>query len=121
MSSTDITVEFEVGVNSHDSKLNSDGFSARWKGLLVPLYKERYTFCMEGSGGMRLVIDGDEVIDEWDTEDQREECDDISLRSGGDFDIEVEFADHQGPASVKLYWESSSQSKQIIPSSAFHQ
>ena len=118
---TDNIIDFDWGQNSPDQKLNADGFSVRWKGFLVPLYRERYTFCMAGSGGMRLVVDGDEVIDEWDTENQREECDDISLRSGGNFDIQVEFVDRDGLASVKLYWESSSQSKQIIPASALVQ
>ncbi len=75
---------------------------------------------MAGSGGMRLLVDGDELIDELEDEGQKEECDRVSLRSKAFYDIQVEFVDDTGPASLKLYWESSSQPKQIVPSSAYY-
>lgn len=83
----------------------------KWNGNVAAKYTERYEFCMEGNQGFRLWVDGDDLIDEWDEDDSTDECDSIRLTAGKNYQVRVEARE----SSAKLYWESKSQTKQIIP------
>lgn len=83
----------------------------KWAGSVTPSYSERYEFCLEGNGGFRLWVNGDDLIDEWN-DDTDEECDSIRLSAGKSYQVRIE----SKSSNVKLYWESKSQSKRIIPS-----
>ncbi len=65
---------------------------------------------MTGNGGFKFWVDGEGLIDEWD-DDTDEECDSIRLTSGKNYQVRIE----SKSSSTKLYWESRSQTKQIIP------
>ena len=84
----------------------------RWTGEVKPSFSERYEFCLEGNGGFRLWVDGEELIDEWD-DDTDEECDSIRLSAGKSYLVRVE----SKSLGTKFYWESRSQAKQIVPNS----
>jgi hypothetical protein len=42
-----------------------DGFSVRWRGWVTAPISGTYTFAMTTDDGVRLWIDGQQLIDEW--------------------------------------------------------
>lgn len=116
-SRTDSQVQFDWGTGSPDSQINSDMFSVRWTGFIKPTYSERYTFCTQASGGTAIWIGSERVMTMGIDRDNQEDCGRITLNAGQKYSIRVEFFDRSGKADVKVFWESGSQGKELIPSS----
>ena len=57
-------VGFDWGSGSPDPSLPDDGFSVRWTGDIVAEYSENYTFSLLADDGVRLLVDGETVIDD---------------------------------------------------------
>ncbi|WP_057913814.1 PA14 domain-containing protein [Peribacillus muralis] len=99
----------------------SDAAAVRWTGKLVPEHSEDYTFYMKGDNGFRVWIDGKLAIDFWEDKwDVEQKSQAISLEAGKEYDIKIEYFEHEGGANLKMFWSSASVPKQIIPSSAFY-
>ncbi len=80
---------------------------------------------------MRLWIDGKLIIDKWKKSEEsadgnvmmneaktREEGK-IQLRSGNKHTIKIDYFESKQNASIRLFWSSKSQEKQVVPESAF--
>ncbi|WP_164821358.1 galactose-binding domain-containing protein [Paenibacillus koleovorans] len=117
LSRTDATVNFNWGSGSPDASIGSDTFSVRWTGQIRPQYSQNYNFYVAFDGGVRLWVNGELMLDQWTDQTGAEWTSRISLTAGTDYDIRLDYYTNTGNASVKLYWSSSSQSKQIIPQS----
>ena len=113
----DPIVNFDWGTGSPASLINTDLFSIRWTGYIKPLYSQTYTFCVGSDDGSRLWVNNKQIINYWKNQLYSEHCGNISLKSNTKYSIKLEYYDRYSNAAVKLYWKSSSQVKQIIPSS----
>jgi GH43 family beta-xylosidase len=61
---TDPNINFDFGANSPlPSRLNSDGFSVRWRGQIQPTVGGTYMFRTVADDGVRLNIRGQQLID----------------------------------------------------------
>jgi hypothetical protein len=91
---------------SPDPVINTDYFSARWTGLVQCDFDEEYNFHTFTDGGVRLWIDGDLVIDDWDdlTEHPRTSDQQTKDMTAGDHDIVVEYKEHTGDGIMQLMW-----------------
>jgi hypothetical protein len=89
-------------------------FSVRWTGELVPRYSEKYTFSADCDGGARLWIDGTLVIDNWNPRAGRNRGE-IPLKAGHKHDIRLEYRHSSAGAVAMLFWQSRSQSREIVP------
>ncbi|MBW7474088.1 S8 family serine peptidase [Paenibacillus oenotherae] len=114
---TDANVNFNWGTGSPASGVGSDTFSVRWTGKVAPLYTETYTFYTNTDDGVRLWVNGSLLIDHWVDQGATEYSGTITLNAGQKYDIKMEYYDNIVGAVAQLSWSSSSQSKQIIPSS----
>lgn len=113
----DPAVNFDWGAGSPDASIGSDTFSVRWTGQVRPQYSQTYQFYVRFDGGVRLWVDGELLIDKWFDQTSAEWVSDIALTANTDYDIRLEYYSNTGNASVKLYWSSPSQPKQIVPQS----
>ena len=95
-----------------------DTFSARWSGVVTPLYTESYEFITRSDDGVRLWVDGQLLIDDWVMHSAAERSGEIELEAGKAYDIKLEYYDGYNKAVSKLHWRSHSQSREIIPASA---
>ena len=97
----------------------SDYVSVRWAGKVKPYFTETYTFIATSDDGSKLWVDGVPLIDRWDSY-----CNDtaatIALRSNVFVDIKMEYKEVVGTALVRLFWESPSSPRQLVPSSSFY-
>nr|MCS5585154.1 PA14 domain-containing protein [Pseudomonadales bacterium] len=99
----------------NDQVVDPDYFAAQWKGFVVIPTDGQYVFHMVADDGVRLRINGVEVIDSWVVQPETELSGAIDL-TAGTFPIEVEFFSDRMTARIALAWESENLPKQIIPS-----
>lgn len=116
---TDATVNFDWGSDPGPG-VGSDNFSVRWTGQVRPLYTETYTFHTVSDDGVRLWVNGTQVINNWTDHPATENGGSIALVAGQHYDIRMEFYERSGGAVARLSWSSPSQSRQIIPASQLY-
>lgn len=116
----DASVNFDWGGGSPAASVDADFFTARWTGTVVPRYSETYTFYTTTDDGVRLWIDGTNVIDKWVDQAPTEWSGTVTLQAGRHYDLKMEFYEHWGGATVQLRWSSSSQAKEVIPQSQLY-
>jgi len=116
----DATIDFDWGKSAPtiDPAIGSDNFSVRWSGYLRPQYSEVYTFYARTDDGVRLWVNGQQIIDAWDTTGL-ENSGTISLGGNVLYDIKMEYKEATDNAYAELRYQSPSTTKQIIPSSRF--
>ena len=95
-----------------------DDFSVRWTGVVTPQHSETYTFITRTDDGVRLWVDGELVIDDWRMHSAAERSGEVALQAGRAHAIKLEYFDGVRHALAKLSWQSPSQAKEIVPSSA---
>jgi hypothetical protein len=117
LSRIDRTVDFDWGTGAPATELAADGFSVRWSGQVLPAFTETYTFFTTSDDGVRLTVNGQQLIDNWTIHDATENSRAIALTAGQKYDIKLEYFEGTGGAVSKLAWSSARQAKQIIPSS----
>jgi glucose/arabinose dehydrogenase len=111
----DPTVNFLWANGSPDPSIQPDTFSARWTGWIEPLYNEDYTFEARTDDGVRLWVDGRQLIDSWVDRSATSSFGAIRLEAGRRYPIRMEYFENSGGASAELFWQSNSQTRQIIP------
>ena len=92
-----------------------DMFSVRWTGQVQPLYSETYTFYTLSDDGVRLWVNGTQLVNNWTNQSATEKNGSITLVAGQKYDIVIEYFENTGDAVARLYWSSASTAKEIIP------
>jgi hypothetical protein len=112
----DSTIDFDWGTGRVLPDIDDDYFSVRWTGQVMPLHSEPYTFRTVSDEGVRLWVNGTQLIDSWVTQQSVSRTGTvINLQAFQRYDIRLEYFEQTGTASVHLYWSSPSQPSQIVP------
>jgi hypothetical protein len=103
-----------------DPVVGDDGFSARWTGEVEAAYTETYTFYPKTDDGVRLWVDGVQLVNSWEAIPLYpvEHSGTIDLVSGNIYSIVMEYFENTANAIAELRWESPSTPKQIVPQAA---
>ncbi len=116
----DPTVNFDWGTGAPAPGIGADTFSVRWIGQVQPRYSQTYTFYTLSDNGVRLWVNGQQLVNNWTEHALTENSGTIALTAGQKYVIAMEFYDNTGGAVAKLSWSSSSQAKEIIPQSQLY-
>ncbi|WP_052380680.1 PA14 domain-containing protein [Paenibacillus camerounensis] len=116
----DANVNFNWGENAPHDSIGADNFSVRWTGTVKPQYSESYTFYINSDDGVRLWVDGKLIIDKWKVQASELTSLPISLSSGQNYDIRIEYFENTVGAAAILKWSSASQVKQVIPQNVLY-
>jgi len=110
-------------ITGHVGDKNGDNFSCRWTGLLQPTKSENYTLTLDVNDRGRVWLNGKLVIDAWD-KPQISSTLVGRLEPGKKYPIKVEHRkgtfESTGPWKARLWWESHSVAKEIIPATQFY-
>jgi glucose/arabinose dehydrogenase len=117
---TDPTINFDWGAGSPSSSISPETFSVRWEGKVEPLFNQTYTFLATTDDGVRLSVNNQLIIDQWNNHLATTFSGTISLLAGVKYDIVMTYYENTGPASAKLEWSSPSQARQLIPQSQLY-
>lgn len=95
--------------------------SVRWGGYVKARYTEIYTFFTNCSDGVRLYIDNQLIIDDWNTHSVQEKSGTFAMEAGKYYHIKLEYFNAgDTTAKAQLLWSSPSQSKEVIPQSQLY-
>jgi hypothetical protein len=111
-------IDATVNLSSAPSQVqNSSSFSTRWTGFVKPNFTQNYTFYTNTSQGVRLWINGQLVIDRWTNSTLTAyNTSNIAMQAGVLYSVRMEI----NGGTATLSWSSSSQAKQIIPSTSLY-
>jgi beta-glucosidase len=85
--------------------LDGDDFSVRWTGVLVPPASGEYELVVTGNDGVRLFVDGHEVLEEWsETSVARAVSAKVALEAGREHALKLEYFEGARDAEVRLGW-----------------
>ncbi|MHC4206476.1 MAG: PA14 domain-containing protein, partial [Planctomycetota bacterium] len=115
----DPEVDFNWGnPGSPDPAVGVDQFSCRWTGEVEAAFTETYTFYGAADDGVRLWVDGVQLVDAWIDQGTTEYSGTIDLEAGNSYSVVMEQYENGGGATAYLRWSSPSTPKQIIPQAA---
>ncbi|WP_197472854.1 PA14 domain-containing protein, partial [Oleiphilus sp. HI0123] len=99
---------------------NNERFSIRWNGYVVPTQTGSYEFRLYSDDGVRLDLEGSEIINDWSLHGPRYSSTSAaqSLNSGQGYIVQMEHFEHTGQAYARLQWRRDGGSWEAIPSAA---
>jgi uncharacterized protein (DUF1800 family) len=114
-------LDYYYGAGSPDPNIPNTYYSAVWTGQVVPQYTEQYYFATRTDDGARLWVNGQLVIDRWQSQSVAEYTSPpLSLNAGTFYDIRMEYLQLTGGSEAHLLWYSNDQSEQVIPSNCLY-
>ena len=87
----DPAVDFAWGSGSPAASIGADTFSARWTGQVEPQFTGTYTFYTVSDDGVRLWVNGQQIINNWTDHGTTENSGTIALTAGQRYDIRMEY------------------------------
>jgi hypothetical protein len=114
----DPQIRFSWSESAPDPAVGADSFSVRWTGEIEAAFTETYTFYTNSDDGIRLWVDGKQLINNWTDHGVTENRGKIDLLAGQTYGFVLEYYENTGSAIVDLSWESPHTPKQIIPQAA---
>lgn len=118
---TDTTIDFNwPGTTAPDPSLPGDNFSVRWTGRIRPRTTDSYTFFTQSIDGVRLWVNGVQLVDNWTTHASTEDSGTLSLVGGNYYSVVMEYFSGTGDGLAKLSWSGPSQPLETIPQSQLY-
>jgi len=120
VSRTDPTVDFVWGAGSPATAIAVDTFSARWTGQIEAPYSGTYTFYTVSDDGVRLWVNGVQVVNNWTNHAVVENSGTIALTAGQRYSIRMEYYENGGSATARLLWSHASIAKGAVPAARLY-
>jgi len=114
----DPQINFNWGSGAPDESVGEDTFSVRWTGQVEAAFTETYTFYARSDDGVRLWVEGQQLVDSWVDRSATEDKGTIDLMAGQLYSIVMEYYENGDGAVTELRWSSPSTPKQLIPQAA---
>lgn len=112
---TDATVNFDWGSGAPAAGVSVDTFTVRWTGAVLPPLSDTYTFYTTTDDGVRLYVNNQLVVDDWQDQGATERSGSITLVGQQRYNIRMEYYENGGSASATLAWSTPALAKTIIP------
>ncbi len=116
----DPTVDFVWGTTTTPITNSSGYYTVRWTGQVQPQYSETYYFDANTDDGVRLWVNDQLIINDWQAQGALDSIGSIALQAGVRYNLKMEYFQQTSSAVAHLSWYSPSQSKQIIPSTRLY-
>ena len=100
---------------SYTKSTGGKAFSIRWTGTVTPKYSETYTFTTRSDDGVRLFVNGKQVIDNWTDHGATDDTATVALKAGEPCTLKMEYYNGAGGGEIHLFWQSASQPRTLVP------
>ena len=115
---TNTRVDGPINFNWNNSTpvpgVGPDAFSVRWTGQIQAPVTQTYTFSTISNDGIRLWVNGEELIDHWNSHPADVDSGSITLIAGEHYNIEMDYFQNTGAGTAVLEWSGPGQSPQLI-------
>ncbi len=98
--------------------LPADGFSVRWQGTIVPTSSGVFDFITRSDDGVRLWLNGVQVINNWTNHGETWDYATLTLTAGVPVTVKMEFYENTSSAMARLFWDGPGANFVAIPQSA---
>ena len=105
MTLRDSLMDHQWGNDVIGEGLPSDLYSVRWTGKVIADRSGEYTFITSADDGIHLWVNGEMLVDDWETHPTETHKGTIYLEEGQAYDIKMEYFEFMGGANVKLGWK----------------
>ncbi|ROR46360.1 beta-glucosidase [Kitasatospora cineracea] len=109
-SRVDAAVDAVWGGQSPAAGVNATNWSAKWTGTLTPPTSGSYQFSLNSDDGSRLLVNGQQVINNWYNQGPTTRTGSITLTAGQPVSIEVDYYQAGGGSNATLGWSVPGQS-----------
>jgi len=99
---TDEKVSFHWGEGSYAKDGPVDHFSVRWTGFFVPQTEDDYKFYVSADDGVRLFLNDDRIIDDWQRHGETLDVASAHLQAGKPYKIRLEYFEEVGTATARF-------------------
>ena len=112
----DSQVSFNWGKSKPHPDIDADHFSVCWTGGVTPDYSEPYTFSVRTDDGVRLWVNNELLVDQWNDHGSTtySGVTSTALTAGVEYPIRMDFYENGGDAVAWLGWESAQQVRKGI-------
>jgi len=118
---TNATINFNWGATGPAPVVGANNFTVRWTGTVQAQFSETYQFSTVASGGTRLYVNGQLVINNWVGKTAvTTNSGSIALAAQQYYNIELDYYQTTNNASVALWWSSPSTVNAIAPQSQLY-
>ena len=100
----DSMIDFSWGAGSPGPGVNSDKFSARWTGKIIPP-ENISELGTRTDDGARLYLDNKLLFDDWTEHGEKPNIAKVNLKAGKEYDIKFEYFDNMLGATARLTWD----------------
>jgi len=111
----DKQVNFNFRKSSPHTSIQNDTYSISWKGQVLAPTTGTYTFYTRSDDGVRLWVNGTQLVNNWTNHAATENKGTIALEAGKKYDIKLDYFENTGESLIQLRWSGPGISKQIIP------
>lgn len=111
-------VNFDWANGTAHPALAGDNFSVRWSGYVVAPTSGQFTFYTQADDGVRLWVNGKQLVSDWTPHAMTENSGTVDLLAGVPVEVKLEYFEAGGQAVCKLLWSGPSVGKQSVPASA---
>ncbi|MFN0066242.1 MAG: PA14 domain-containing protein [Limisphaerales bacterium] len=114
----DPTVNFDWGNGPPDPQFGPDTFSVRWTGRVRPGVSGTHRFYTTVDDGVRLWVDGRQMINRWVDQPPTEHSATITLEAGRLYAIRMDYFENGGGAVARLEWSVPGLPREVVPAGA---
>jgi hypothetical protein len=113
---TDAAVDFDWSDDGDfDPVISFRPITVRWTGTVQAQFNEAYTFYILTTGGARLWVNGQLIVDAWIDQPSTESSGTLPLAAGQQYPITLEYYGDADIAVASLSWSSPSTPKAVVP------
>ena len=102
----DPVINFNWNTVSPSPGIALTNYTVRWTGSVQPRFTETYTFSVTADDGVRLWVNGQELVNAWVTQPPTTYTGSIALKAQQLYDIQIDYFQATGGAVAELQWSS---------------
>jgi hypothetical protein len=115
----DAQINFNWGDTAPASGIGSNTYTTRWSGTVTAPATGVWTFITTSDDGIRVSVDGQQIINNWTDHPPTENTGTINLTAGVPRTLLVEFFENGGGAVARLEWSGPGYARGLVPQAAF--
>ncbi len=120
MTRVDPSINFNWSSAAPNPNMPLTEYGVAWTGQIQAQATQTYVFSTTSDDGVRLWVNGQEIINDWTPHAAANDFGSIALVAGQRYDIKLEYYQAQFAAQISLSWSSTTTPGQIIPASVLY-
>ncbi|MCB1309005.1 MAG: VCBS repeat-containing protein, partial [Leptospiraceae bacterium] len=98
-------IDFDFGNGAPREGMGADTFSIRFTGKIKTAEAGNYRFMTESDDGVRLWINNQKVIDQWNDHGPRLDTGEVRLAANTVYNLRLDYYENGGGAVIRLFWQ----------------